>query len=280
MKSGKIVSLSVLALLAAGASPAWASYIIDLPELLGDYSYSEFSTGLVTNRTATIETLFRTDQVQAAVLYLSGTISPGSVRGDGIQREPITVPMSGAFVFSVFAGDYNYMDSVPAGGVPFGEQREYTGPFNGMVIMPGEQCPFIFQINFGLGPNTFSPDDLPGWLIPPPGLPAFTLWSDGLEFVTPITGTITEARLVLEGNAVPSGPRRPHGSWPQGAALNSYLGEPLARFSYAQVAILFHTTPALAIVPRQASAWSLLFTPSLCHFVSQVLRHPGTQALA
>ncbi|MCX5654406.1 MAG: PEP-CTERM sorting domain-containing protein [Planctomycetota bacterium] len=68
--------------------------------------------------------------------------------------------------------------------------------------MPGEQHPFVFQIHFGLGPNSFSPD-LPGWLIPPPGLPAFTLWSDGLEFVTPISGTITEARLVLEGPSVP-----------------------------------------------------------------------------
>ena len=204
MKSGKIVSLAVLALLAAAASPAWAGTCsFDLPELLGDYSYSEFTTGLVTNRTARIETLFRTDQVQTAVLYLSGTLSPGSVRGDGIQREPITVPMSGSFEFSVFAGDYNYMDSVPAGGVPFSEQVQYTGPFNGMVIMPGEPCPFIFQIYFGLGPITFSPDDLPGWLIPPPGLPVLTPWSDGLEFVTPITGTITEARLVLEGPGVP-----------------------------------------------------------------------------
>ena len=204
MKSGKRASWAVLALLAAAASPAWAGTgSFDLPELLGDYSYSEFITGLVTNRTAIIETSFRTDQVQKAVLYLSGTISPGSVRGDGIQRESTTAPMSGAFVFSLAVGDYNYMDSVPEGGVPFSEQREYTGPFNGMVIMPGEQHPFIFQIHFGLAPNTFSPDDLPGWLIPPPGLPVLTLWSDGLDFVTPITGTITEARLVLEGPGVP-----------------------------------------------------------------------------
>ncbi len=201
MKSGKIVSLAVLALLAAGASPAWASYIIDLPELLGDYSRSDFDGGPENSRTATIETLFRIDQVQSAVLYLSGTISPGSVRGDGIQREPITVPMSGTFGFSLAIGDYHYLDSVPAGGVPFSEQREYTGPFNDVVIMPGEQCPFIFQIYFGLGPNPFPPDDLPGWLIPPSG--PFTLWSDGLEFVTPITGTITEARLVLEGTGLP-----------------------------------------------------------------------------
>ncbi|MBE3099737.1 MAG: PEP-CTERM sorting domain-containing protein [Planctomycetes bacterium] len=203
MKSGKIVSLAVLALLAAAASPAWAgtcSY--DLPELLGDYSSSDFGAGPENSRTVTIETLFRTDQVQKAVLYLSGTISPGSVRGDGIQREPITVPMSGAFGFSLAIGDYNYLDSVPLGGVPFSEQREYTGPFNLVVIMPGEQCPFIFQINFGLGPKPFSPD-LPGWIIPPPDLSAFTPWSDGLEFVTPITGTITEARLVLEGPGVP-----------------------------------------------------------------------------
>ena len=204
MKSGKRVSWAVLALLAAAASPAWAGTCsFDLPELLGDYSYSEFITGLVTNRTAIIETSFRTDQVQKAVLYFSGTLSPGSVRGDAIEREPNTVPMSGAFRLSLAVGDYNYTDSLPVGGVPFSEQREYTGPFNGMVIMPGEQCPFVFQIHFGLGPNTFSPDDLPGWLIPPPGLPAFTLWSDGLEFVTPITGTITEARLVLEGPGVP-----------------------------------------------------------------------------
>ena len=202
MKSGKIVSLSVLALLAAAASPAWASYSVDLPELLGDYSYSDFSTGSEGRRTVIIETLFRTDQVQTAVLYLSGTISPGSVRGDGIQREATTAPMPGAFGFSLAIGDYHHLDSVPLGGVPFSEQLEYTGPFNGMVIMPGEQCPFIFQIHFGLGPNSFSPD-LPGWIIPPLGLPVLTRWSDGLEFVTPITGTITEARLVLEGTGLP-----------------------------------------------------------------------------
>jgi hypothetical protein len=202
MKSGKIVSLSVLALIAAAASPAWASYIIDLPELLGDYSRSDFDGGPENSRTVTIETLFRTDQVQTAVLYLSGTISPGSVRGDGIQRESTTAPMSGAFGFSLSVGDYHYLDSVPLGGVPFSEQREYTGPFNLVVIMPGEQCPFVFQINFGLGPKPLSPD-LPDWIIPPPDLSPFAPWSDGLEFVTPITGTITEARLVLEGPNLP-----------------------------------------------------------------------------
>jgi len=202
MKSGKIVSLSVLALLAAAASPAWASYSVDLPELLGDYSCSDFDAGPENSRTVIIETLFRTDQVRKAVLYLSGTISPGSVRGDGIQREPTTAPMPGTFGFSLAVGDYNYLGLIPAGGVPFSEQREYAGPFNDVVIMPGEQCPFIFQIHFGLGSNSFSPD-LPGWIIPPPGLPVLTLWSDGLEFVTPITGTITEARLVLEGTGLP-----------------------------------------------------------------------------
>jgi hypothetical protein len=95
------------------------------------------------------------------------------------------------------------LELIQGGGVPFNEQREYTGPFNDVVIMPGEQYPFVLQINFGFGPNGFSPDELPGWLIPPPGLPVLTLWSDGLEFVTPITGTITEARLVLEGTNLP-----------------------------------------------------------------------------
>jgi hypothetical protein len=202
MKSGKIVSLAVLVLLAAAASPAWASYSVDLPELLGDYSYSDFGAGRENSRTVIIETLFRIDQVQTAVLYLSGTISPGSVRGDGIQREATTVPMPSTFSFSLVIGDYHCLDSVTLSGDPFSEHREYTGPFNGIVMMPGEQHPFVFQINFGLGPNSLSPD-LPGWLIPPPGWPVMTPWSDGLEFVTPITGTITEARLVLEGTEMP-----------------------------------------------------------------------------
>jgi hypothetical protein len=111
--------------------------------------------------------------------------------------------MPSAFSFSLAIGDHVFLGLIPAGGVPFNEQREYTGPFNAVVIMPGEQDPFVAQINFGLGPNPFSPDDLPGWLIPPPGFPVLTIWSDGLEFVTPIIGTITEARLVLEGPGVP-----------------------------------------------------------------------------
>ena len=203
MKSGKIVSLAVLALLAAAASPAWASYRVDLPELLGDYSYSDFGAGPENSRTAIIETLFRTEQVQTAVLYLSGTISPGSVRGDGIQRAPTTAPMPGALQFSLAMGDHVFLGFISAGGVPFNEQREYTGPFNLVVTMPGEQDPFVAQISFYLGPNGFSPDDLPAWLIPPPGWPNPTLWLEGLEFVTPITGTITEARLVIEGPGVP-----------------------------------------------------------------------------
>ena len=203
MKSGKRASWAVLALLAAAASPAWAGTCsFDLPELLGDYSSSDFGAGPENSRTVTIETLFRTDQVQKAVLYLSGTISPGSVRGDGIQREPTTAPMPGAFGFALAVGHYGYLDSVRAGGVPFSEQREYTFPFNDLVIIPGEQHPSVIEIQFGLGPDSFSPD-LPGWLIPPPGLPVLTRWSDGLEFVTPITGTITEARLVIEGPGVP-----------------------------------------------------------------------------
>jgi hypothetical protein len=202
MKSGKIVSLSVLALLAAAASPAWAGTCsFDLPELLGDYSSSDFGAGPENSRTVTIETLFRTDQVQKAVLYLSGTLSPGSVRGDGIQREPTTAPMPGTLDFSLAMGHYSFWALIPAGGVPFSEQREYTGPFNDVAVMPGEQDPFVARINFHLGPNGFSPDDLPDWLIPPPGWPIPTL--EGLEFVTPITGTITEARLVIEGPGVP-----------------------------------------------------------------------------
>jgi len=204
MKSGKIVSLAVLALLAAAASPAWAGTCsFDLPELLGDYSCSDFGAGPENSRTVTIETLFRTDQVQKAVLYLSGTLSPGSVRGDGIQREPTTAPMPGTLDFSLAMGHYTFWALIPAGGVPFSEQREYTGPFNDVPVMPGEPCPFIPQINFLLGPNGFSPDDLPGWLSPPPGWPNPTLFFEGLEFVTPITGTITEARLVIEGPGVP-----------------------------------------------------------------------------
>ena len=203
MKSGKRASWAVLALLAAAASPAWAgtcSY--DLPELLGDYSCSDFDAGPENSRTMIIETLFRTDQVQKAVLYLSGTFSPGSVRGDGIQRESTIAPISGTFAYSFAVGDYNYLELIQGGGTPFTEHREYTGPFNDVPVMPGEPCPFIIQINFGFGPNSFSPD-LPGWLIPPPGWPVMTRWSDGLEFVTPISGTITEARLVLEGPGVP-----------------------------------------------------------------------------
>ncbi|MCX5676215.1 MAG: PEP-CTERM sorting domain-containing protein [Planctomycetota bacterium] len=204
MKSGKRASWAVLALLAAAASPAWAGTCsFDLPQLLGDYTYGDLGGGPDNYRTAIIETLFRTDQVQKAVLYLSGTLSPGSVRGDGIQREATTVPMPSEFSFSLAIGDYIYLDSVASAGVPFSEQREYTGPFNAVVIMPGEPCPFISQINFGLGPNGFCPDDLPHWLIPPPGWPNPTLFLQDLEFVTPISGTITEARLVIEGPGVP-----------------------------------------------------------------------------
>ena len=165
--------------------------------MLGDYSYGDFDGGPENSRTAIIETLFRTDQVQKAVLYLSGTLSPGSVRGDGIQRAPTTAPMPGALGCSLAIGDDYYLRLLLAGGVPFSGQREYTGPFN-----PGEQDPLVFQIHFGLEPEPFSPD-LPGWIIPPPGWPVMTPWSEGLEFVTPITGTITEARLVLEGPGVP-----------------------------------------------------------------------------
>jgi hypothetical protein len=105
--------------------------------------------------------------------------------------------------FSVAMGHHVFCGLIPAGGVPFSQQREYTGPFNLVVTMPGKEDPFLAQIKFHLGPNGFSPDDLPGWLIPPPGWPNRTLWLEGLEFVTPISGTITEARLVIEGPGVP-----------------------------------------------------------------------------
>jgi len=68
---------------------------------------------------------------------------------------------------------------------------------------PGVVYPEDFPITIGLDfrQTLYNVDSVP-WLVEPPAPDDFN-WSNGLEFVTPMTGTITEAYIVVEGQGLP-----------------------------------------------------------------------------
>ena len=115
------------------------------------------------------------------------------MRGDGVLRSAQEAALRGGFavMFSYNASGMFYVDAEVQHAVdgPFWRERQVAGPFGPML-----------WIDLDLLPDAFS-DSLPGIIgaVPEGGI----LWSEGLQLLTPLTGNITDAYLVLEGPPVP-----------------------------------------------------------------------------
>lgn len=80
----------------------------------------------------------------------------------------------------------------------------YEGPFYDVIPLPGPGVvwPLDFTVGLDFGKADFYTMDSVPWLVERPA-PDDWNRSDGLEFVAPITGTITEAYIVVQGQGLP-----------------------------------------------------------------------------
>jgi len=188
------------------ATPALGGVIrVDLPELLGDYTSDEFIAGGYDVPMAHPRPDLAYWEVTTATVHISGTVSPGAVRGDGILREDREIPVSGGFGigFSSDGGLYFGFITPQAADMPFTMEQTFTGPFKDVTPLPGsgESLSWNARVWLNLGFDPFGTSSLE-WLVPiTPG--GFRDAAYGLVITAPISGTITEAYIDIEGFTLP-----------------------------------------------------------------------------
>jgi len=182
--------LLVSALLALPPRANAGTIIFDLPELTGSYVYSD----LAARKSVSVPVDSGTLGATSARLVVSGYVSPGLVRGDGVLRSAQDATLRGAiavsYSYNANGTFYEFAEVQQTVDGPFQKEKQLEGPFG----------PPMLWIDLDLCPEAFSVS-LPGIIgaVPDGGI----LWSEGLDLITPVTGTITQAYLVLEGPGLP-----------------------------------------------------------------------------
>jgi hypothetical protein len=193
--------MAVLSAFAVLPTAALGSTItIPLPELVGTYTDSDF-TFSGERKEATVHTTYGQFALDKVRIVISGYVTPGVIRGDGVARANQQAEFPAGFC-PYFSGNFGFPQQVKGA---FRLEFVYQGPFWTVPPMggPGVVYPEDFPITIGLDfrQTLYNVDSVP-WLVEPPAPDDFN-WSNGLEFVTPMTGTITEAYIVVEGQGLP-----------------------------------------------------------------------------
>jgi hypothetical protein len=196
--------LAFMALFSLSAPLHAGTMTVPLPELLGDYTFGQSDPPLdsVVGRSMSITMPFEYPAVTHMTIFITGTVTAGVVRGDGVVREARQVTLSNHLWYS-FGVPYDgrpMIESVASGAFYLTNQAD--GPFglDDWGRPPERPDPdfFVAVGTFCLIPAAKA--DLPAFFVEP--LPGGS-HSEGLIVVTPATATITEAYLVLEGPTVP-----------------------------------------------------------------------------
>lgn len=171
---------------------------IPLPDLVGTYTVSDFNVFGVTKE-AIVHTSYGLFALDRMRFVFSGYVTPGVLRGDGVTRANQEADFPAGF-YPIFGGYRGFHQQVNGA---FHFEFVYEGPFWTVPPMggPGVVYPIDFTVGLDFGKTYYSIDSVP-WLVERPAPDDFN-WSNGLEFVTPMTGTITEAYIVVEGQGLP-----------------------------------------------------------------------------
>jgi hypothetical protein len=190
-----ILSIAVLsAFFMVLPQATWGGIItVPVPDLLGTHGCSDFSSPMHSWQALLAWPPYDCSNVR---LVVRGIMTPGLVRGDGIRWAAQEAVLMGSF--ALLGVD-----------VPIGGHFSFIGPPG-----PGSGA-FTYQID--LADHTYtlpSPDDPPAvftfFMCPLSPLPRLVeptepisiadsdSWYEGIEIVTPLTATITEAYLEME----------------------------------------------------------------------------------
>jgi hypothetical protein len=200
---GRFTSVTSLMIVCMGFTTVQAGRIIyPLPELIGEYSYSDLS--MVPVRRANYDTGVYSYWIGSAQVVLIGSVTSGLIRGDGVQ-----VP-AGDFVLK---GGFNITLATPGatmGEIPtasqdgaFRMERTYTEHLQPKVTpMPGsgDRSDFFGCVSVVLDVAAWQMN-LPPRLAPPDE--SFYMWWEGYDMTSPLMGTITDAYMVIEGPTLP-----------------------------------------------------------------------------
>ena len=194
-----ILSIAVLSAFVVLPQAAWGGIItVPVPDLLGAYdcrcAFSDSKFPLLDSRETVVEFPGDWGNIHDPAkirLVVRGILTPGLVRGDGITRAAQEAVLMGSWSAGFFG---------PGGGVFAPMWELVSGPFTFQIEYPPGPGPCFL-------PSTDNPPEvcrlslapvisvyLVPWLLEQPDpLYGFAHWDEGLEIVTPLTATITEA---------------------------------------------------------------------------------------
>lgn len=198
-----IVVLAFWALFSLSAPLHAGTMTVPLPELLGDYTFDQFDPPKANvARGESVTMPFEYPAVTRMAVFISGTVTAGVVRGDGIVREARQVTLNNYLGYSLGTPyDFPFWNALVSSG-SFYLTNQADGPFGLDDWYPPTERPdpdfFVAQGGFSLMQHLGT--DWPQFFVEPPlGTP----WWEGLILVSPGSATVTEAYLVLEGPTVP-----------------------------------------------------------------------------
>ena len=201
MSPSKIICVAVLVLGALAAVSHGATITYALPDLLGSYVYDNItSDGWVgTAKFATVGPSLSVWSIRSLHVVLAGFVSPGRIRGDGVIRAATEMDLVGCVDYSIQVGDcsYGHIHGAANDG-PFRDEYDYSGPFHAFIDLPSPGSPPedpSIRVDALLCP-VFAMD-LPPWLSTPPDEFRWNSIS-GIEVITPMTATVTEAYIIAD----------------------------------------------------------------------------------
>jgi len=180
-----ILSIAVLSAFTVLPQAAWGGIItVPVPDLLGTYDCPGFWS--FDSRQSVVELPYDWGNAR---LIIRGILTPGLVRGDGITRAA-----QEAFLMGSWSAGFLY----PGSGVFAPMWELVSGPFTFQIEVPDpgyifpslDPPPTVFTLCLGPVISVY----LVPWLVEQPD-PIHDLdrWHEGLEIVTPLRATITEA---------------------------------------------------------------------------------------
>ncbi|MCC7203949.1 MAG: PEP-CTERM sorting domain-containing protein [Phycisphaeraceae bacterium] len=200
--------LFVVTMLCTAVQSYAAMLTYDLTDLVGQYTLTDLTSASDTLHVQVVNTSINASLVDRVTLYATGTITAGVFQGDGVLRphEPYTIPgLLAMSVFTTWTGDGTWIEPLESDQL-HDESWTVNGPFNNPLLMPSLDPPSISPefsptIHFVLSQGFMAPN-IPWLTERDPNDYYYTGW-EGLDAVTPITLTITEAYMVVEARVVP-----------------------------------------------------------------------------
>ena len=191
-----IAGAVVLLLTNPSAAGTWT---VQLPDFVGSYTAGPSSA---TGKLYSVQTPYYLDDVSQATFVMTGTVTSGLVRGDGVLRQATEAVINPEWSIGLEWGYSGFGDFQTLPDGTFRIEENSSGPWGNHLAVPP---PHGFVPWFKVDLEAYLDGQCSLAALPPliGAAPPTTPWYEGLVVVTPVTSTVSEAYIVLEGPGVP-----------------------------------------------------------------------------